>query len=153
MAGSSSVQSYSGGFAEYVCTRGKDWTLKPPSMTFEEAAAIPQAAVIALQGIREGKVQAGQSVLINGAGGGGGTFAIQLTRSCGAEVTAVDNGGKLDFMRSLGADHVIDYTKEDFCKEWPPIRPDSRSRRHSSSSLCFTASGFPIVGSVRCSSE
>jgi NADPH:quinone reductase-like Zn-dependent oxidoreductase len=111
------MESYSGGFAEYVCTTGKDWALKPPTMTFEEAASIPQAAVIALQGIRDrGRVQSGQSVLVNGAGGGAGTFAIQLAKSLGAEVTAVDNAGKLDFMRSLGADHVIDYAEEDFTK-------------------------------------
>jgi NADPH:quinone reductase-like Zn-dependent oxidoreductase len=111
------MESYSGGFAEYVCTRGRDWALKPPDMTFEEAASIPQAAVIALQGIRDqGQVQSGQSVLINGAGGGAGTFAIQLAKSYGAEVTGVDNAGKLDFMRSLGADHVIDYAREDFTR-------------------------------------
>src|SRR6267378_2675514 len=106
-----------GGFAEYVCAREKVLALKPARMTFEEAAAIPQAGVIDLQGIRDkGKVQAGQKVLINGAGGGAGTFAVQLAKSYGAEVTAVDNTGKLDFMRSLGADHVIDYTREDFAK-------------------------------------
>src|SRR5688572_16592920 len=111
------MESYSGGFAEYVCTRGKDWALKPPSMSFEEAASIPQAAVIALQGIRDhGQVQSGQSVLINGAGGGAGMFAIQLAKSYGAEVTGVDNAGKLDFMRSLGAAHVIDYAREDFTR-------------------------------------
>ena len=111
------MESYSGGFAEYVCTSGKDWILKPPTMTFEEAAAIPQAAVIALQGIRDhGRLQSGQSVLINGAGGGAGTFAIQLAKSYGAIVTGVDNAGKLDFMRSLGADHVIDYAREDFTR-------------------------------------
>jgi NADPH:quinone reductase-like Zn-dependent oxidoreductase len=108
---------YWGGFAEYVCARGDILALKPASMTFEEAAAIPQAGVIALQGIRDkGQVQPGQKVLINGAGGGAGTFAIQLAKSYGAEVTGVDNTGKLDFMRSLGADHVIDYTREDFTK-------------------------------------
>src|SRR3990170_3846147 len=86
-------------------------------MTFEEAAAIPQAAVIALQGIRDqGHVQPGQRVLISGAGGGAGSFAVQLAKLYGAEVTGVDNTGKLDFMRSLGADHVIDYTREDFTK-------------------------------------
>lgn len=111
------MESYSGGFAEYVCTRGNHWALKPPSMSFEEAASIPQAAVIALQGIRDrGNVQPGQSVLINGAGGGSGMFAIQFAKSFGAEVTAVDNGGKLDFVGSLGADHVIDYTREDFTR-------------------------------------
>jgi NADPH:quinone reductase-like Zn-dependent oxidoreductase len=91
--------------------------MKPASMTFEEVAAIPQAASIALQGIRDkGQVQPGQKVLISGAGGGAGTFAIQLAKLYGAEVTGVDNTGKLDFMRSLGADHVIDYTREDFTK-------------------------------------
>jgi NADPH:quinone reductase-like Zn-dependent oxidoreductase len=111
------MESYSGGFAEYVCTRGKDWALKPPGMPFAVAAAIPQAGVIALQGIRgRGQVQPGEQVLINGAGGGGGTFAIQLAKSAGAEVTGVDNAGKLDFKRSHGADHVLDYTREDFTR-------------------------------------
>ena len=106
-----------GGFAEYVCARESALALKPASMTFEEAAAIPQAAVIALQGIRDkAQVQPGQKVLINGAGGGAGTFAVQLAKLYGAEVTGVDNTGKLDFMRSLGADHVVDYTREDFTK-------------------------------------
>lgn len=111
------LAGYWGGFAEYVCARGNILALKPASITFEEAAAIPQAGVIALQGIRDkGLVQQGQKVLINGAGGGAGTFAIQLARLDGAEVTGVDNTDKLDFMRSLGADHVIDYTREDFTK-------------------------------------
>jgi NADPH:quinone reductase-like Zn-dependent oxidoreductase len=106
-----------GGFAEYVCARENILALKPASMTFEEVAAIPQAAVIALQGIREkGQVQPGQRVLINGAGGGAGTFALQLAKLYGAEVTGVDNTGKMDFVRSLGADHVIDYTRVDFTK-------------------------------------
>ena len=106
-----------GGFAEYVCARESALELKPASMTFEEVAAIPQAAVIALQGIRDkGRVQPGQKVLINGAGGGTGTFAVQLAKIYGAEVTGVDNTGKLDFMHSHGADHVIDYTREDFTK-------------------------------------
>jgi len=107
-----------GGFAEYVCARGGAMALKPARMTFEQVAAIPQAAVIALQGIRDkGQVQPGQKVLINGAGGGAGTFAVQLAKLYGAEVTGVDNTGKLDFMRSLGADHVIDYTREDFTND------------------------------------
>lgn len=111
------MESYSGGFAEYVCTKGKAWALKPAAMSFEEAAAIPQAGVIALQGIRDrGRVQAGQSVLINGGGGGAGMFAIQLAKSHGAEVTGVDNGGKLDYMRAMGADHVLDYERDDFTK-------------------------------------
>ena len=111
------VPGYHGGFAEYVCTRGKTMMLKPASMTFEEAAAIPQAGVIALNGIREqGQVQPGQKVLINGAGGSAGSFAVQLAKLHGAEVTGVDNTGKLEFMRMLGADQVIDYTREDFTK-------------------------------------
>jgi NADPH:quinone reductase-like Zn-dependent oxidoreductase len=107
-----------GGFAEYVCARESALALKPAGMTFEEAAAIPQAAVIALQGIRDkGHLQPGQKVLINGAGGGAGTFAVQLAKMYGAEVTGVDNTRKLDFMRSLGADHVIDHTREDFTND------------------------------------
>jgi len=106
-----------GGFAEYVCAPENRLALKPARMTFEEAAAIPQSAVIALQGIRDkGQIQPGQKVLINGAGGGAGAVAVQLAKLYGAEVTGVDNTGKLDFMRSLGADHVIDYTQEDFTK-------------------------------------
>lgn len=106
-----------GGFAEYVCARGNTLALKPAGLTFEEAAALPQAAVIALQGIRDkGRVQSGQQVLINGAGGGAGMFAIQLAKRGGAEVTGVDNAGKLDFLRALGADHAIDYAQEDFTR-------------------------------------
>jgi NADPH:quinone reductase-like Zn-dependent oxidoreductase len=106
-----------GGFAEYVCARETSLAPKPPKISFEEAASIPQAAVIALQGIRDnGKIQPGNKVLINGAGGCTGMFAVQLAKLYGAEVTGVDSSGKLDFMRSLGADHVIDYTLEDFTK-------------------------------------
>jgi NADPH:quinone reductase-like Zn-dependent oxidoreductase len=109
--------NYGGGFAEYACISERALALKPAGMTFEEAAAIPQAAFIALQGIRDkGQVQQGQKVLINGGGGGAGTFAVQLAKLAGAEVTGVDNTEKLDLMQSLGADHVIDYTKEDFTK-------------------------------------
>ena len=111
------IPGYGGGFAEYVCIPERRLVLKPVQMTFEEAAALPQAAVIALQGIRDkGQVQPGHQVLINGAGGGAGTFAVQLAKLYGAEVTGVDHTDKLDFLRSLGADHVIDYTREDFTK-------------------------------------
>lgn len=111
------MAGYCGGFAEYACATGKILALKLAKMTFEEASAIPQAAVIALQGIRtNGQVQPGQQVLINGAGGGTGMYAIQLAKLAGAEVTGVDNIEKLDFMRSLGADQVIDYTREDFTR-------------------------------------
>jgi len=109
--------SYRGGFAEYACTSEKALSLKPIPMTYAEAAAIPQAAVIALQGIRDkGQVRPGQHVLINGAGGGAGTFAIQLAKLYSAEVTAVDNAYKQDFLHSLGADHVIDYGREDYTR-------------------------------------
>jgi len=111
------IPGYHGGFAEYVCTHGKTMAKKPASVTFEEAAAIPQGGVIALNGIiKKGEVQLGQQVLINGAGGSAGSFAVQLAKLRGAEVTGVDNTGKLDFLRSLGADHVMDYTREDFIK-------------------------------------
>lgn len=107
-----------GGFAEYVSVpEGAPLVLKPTSMTFEEAAAIPQAAVLALQGLRhKGATEPGHRVLINGAGGGGGTFAVQIGNLFGAEMTGVDNSIKLETMRSIGADHVIDYTREDFTK-------------------------------------
>jgi NADPH:quinone reductase-like Zn-dependent oxidoreductase len=106
-----------GAFAEYVCVPETALMLKPAGMTFEEAAAYPQAALLALQGLRDkGRIQKGQKVLINGAGGGAGTFAVQLAKYFGAEVTGVDSTGKLDMLRSIGADHVIDYTQEDFTK-------------------------------------
>src|SRR5437764_11648914 len=104
-----------GGFAEYVCASADALVLKPSRLSFEEAAAVPVAAVTALQGLRDmGHIQAGQKVLINGASGGVGTFAVQIAKSFGAEVTAVCSTANVDLMRSIGADHVIDYTQEDF---------------------------------------
>ena len=106
-----------GGFAEYVCAREKELSLIPADMKYEEAAATPQAGLLALQGLRDKReIQPGQRILINGAGGGVGTFAIQLAKSFGVEVTGVDNTAKLDMMSAVGADHVIDYTQEDFTK-------------------------------------
>ena len=106
-----------GAFAEYVCVPEKVLALKPASMTFEEAATYPHAAIVALQGLRgKRQIQPGQKVLINGAGGGMGTFAVQIAKSFGAEVTGVDSTRKLDMLRSIGADHVIDYTQEDYTK-------------------------------------
>jgi NADPH:quinone reductase-like Zn-dependent oxidoreductase len=118
-----------GAFAEYVCVPENALRRKPARMTFEEAAAVPSAGIVALQNLRgvgssspsfflsdKGEIHPGKKVLINGAGGGVGTFAVQIAKSRGAEVTGVDSAGKLDMLLSIGADHVIDYTREDFTK-------------------------------------
>jgi NADPH:quinone reductase-like Zn-dependent oxidoreductase len=106
-----------GGFAEYVRAREDMLVKKPANLSFEEAAAAPMAANTALQALRDiGKIQPGQKVLINGASGGVGHFAVQLARYFGAEVTAVCSSGKMEMVRELGADIVIDYSKEDFTK-------------------------------------
>jgi NADPH:quinone reductase-like Zn-dependent oxidoreductase len=105
-----------GGFAEYATATEGSLALKSAKMSFEEAAAIPQAYFLALLGLRKGRIEERKNVLMNGAGGGVGTFAVQIAKSYGAQVTGVDKKGKLDMVRSIGADHVIDYEEEDFTK-------------------------------------
>jgi NADPH:quinone reductase-like Zn-dependent oxidoreductase len=110
-----------GSFAEYVCAPEKLIAMKPTNISFEAAAAIPLAGLTALQALRDsGRLQAGQKVLIHGAGGGVGTFAVQIAKSLGSEVTAVCGPRNLEVVRSAGADHVMDYTKEDFTKSGQP---------------------------------
>jgi NADPH:quinone reductase-like Zn-dependent oxidoreductase len=129
---------HGGAFAEYAAVRETRFELKPSGLTFEQAAAVPTSGSLAIQGVRdEGRVQAGQEVLINGAGGAVGTLAVQLAKAYGAKVTGVDAAGKLDMIRSIGADRVLDYTTEDFTRSgerydvildiagnhpWPEIR-------------------------------
>ncbi len=140
-----------GAFAEYVCvSETAPMVKKPASMSFEQAAALPQATHIALQAIRDkAQVQPGQTVLVNGAGGGAGTLAVQLAKLYGAEVTGVDGPSKLDMLRSIGADHVIDYTQEDFNRngerydailDMAAYRSVFRSRRS------LTSSGIYLMG-------
>ena len=106
-----------GAFAEYAAVPEYRLERKPAGLTFEQAAAVPTSGSLAVQGVRdEGRVQPGQKVLINGAGGAVGTFAVQLAKAYGAEVTGVDAAGKLDMLRSIGADRVVDYTQEDFTR-------------------------------------
>ncbi len=105
-----------GGFAEYACAREDRLALKPANVSFEEAAAVPIAGITALQGLRRGRIQPGQKVLVQGASGGVGTFAVQIARAFGAEVTAVCSTRNLDQARSMGAEHVVDYTEQDFTR-------------------------------------
>src|SRR3989454_3070244 len=112
-----------GAFAEYVCTSESALVVKPDNVTFEQAASVPIAAITALQGLRlgglgdKGHIQPGQKVLINGASGGVGTLAVQIAKSFGADVTAVCSTRNVEMVRSIGADHVVDYTKQDYTQE------------------------------------
>src|SRR5687767_13941981 len=140
-----------GALAEYVSVPENAIALKPANLTFEEAAAVPESAVVALQGLRDHvKIQPGQKVLINGTSGGVGSFAVQIAKSFGAEVTAVCSTRNLDMARSLGADHVIDYTQEDFTqngKQYDLVlaangyHPISDYRRALSPAGIFVATG------------
>jgi len=111
---------YTGAFAEYACTLESALVTKPNNVTFEQAAAVPMAAFTALQGLRKGQIRAGQKVLVNGAAGGVGSLAVQLAKSFGAEVTGVCSTRNVELVRSIGADRVIDYTKQDFTKSGQP---------------------------------
>ena len=114
---SANLWRHGGAFAEYAAVPPSRFEPKPPGLTFEQAAAVPTSGSLAVQGVRdEGRVQAGQRVLINGAGGAVGTFAVQLAKAYGAEVIGVDASAKLEMVRSIGADGVVDYTKEDFTR-------------------------------------
>ena len=127
-----------GAFAEYACVPESRLALKPAHLSFEEAAAVPMAALTALQGLRDaGQIQAGQKVLINGASGGVGTFAVQIAKSFGAEVTAVCSRRNLDQARSIGADRVIDYTREDFTQNGQPY------------DLIFAANGYHSLSAYK----
>ena len=127
-----------GGYAEYVCAPQKVLAPKPANLAFEQAAAVPMAGLTAVQALRDqGKVQPGQKVLIQGASGGVGTFAVQIAKALGAEVTAVCSTRNVDRMRELGADHVIDYTREDF------------TRNGQSYDLIVAVNGFRSLGDYR----
>ncbi|MEM7298507.1 MAG: NAD(P)-dependent alcohol dehydrogenase, partial [Bacteroidota bacterium] len=105
-----------GSWCEYACAKEDSLTIKPEQMSFEEAAATPHAALLAYQGLLLGNIKGGMEVLVNGAGGGMGTFAFQILQTFGATITGVDSGHKLNMMREMGADEVIDYTQQDFTK-------------------------------------
>jgi len=143
-----------GAFAEYVCAPENVLTLKPASMTFEEASTYPQAAIIALQSLRgKRQIQPGQKVLINGAGGGMGTFGIQIAKYYDAEVTGVYSAKKLDMMRSIGADHVIDFRQEDYTKtghQYDMIIDTVANRSLSDYKRALTSDGlFVMIGGSR----
>jgi len=150
-----------GAFAEYACASEDAFAPKPNGLTFEEAAAVPQAGVLALQGVRSKRpIQSGQHVLINGAGGNIGPFAVQIAKSFGAEVTGVDSADKLDLLRSIGADHVIDYADVDYTRtgqQYDRIldvaahRPIRESRRALGPNGVYIAIPGSVAGVLRAS--
>lgn len=141
----------SGSFAEYARARENTVALKPPSLSFEQAAAVPTAGLAALQGLRNvGKVQPGQKVLINGASGGVGTFAVQIAKALGAQVTGVCSTRNVEMVRSLGADHVVDYTQEDFTRSgqrYDLILDNAGSRSFSDLRRALTPQGVVLPNS------
>ena len=148
-----------GAFAEYVAVPENAVALKPANLTFQQAAAVPESAVVALQGLRDkGKIQPGQKVLINGASGGVGSYAVQIAKSFGAEVTAVCSSRNTDMVRSLGADYVIDYTAENFTQNGQQYdlilaangyHPLSDYRRALSPEGIYVASGGSMAQSLQ----
>ena len=140
-----------GTLAEYAISSGRALVAKPAGISFEEAASIPLAGQTALQGLRAGKIQPGQKVLINGATGGVGTFAVQIAKSFGAEVTAVCSTRNVDLVRSIGADHVIDYTKEDFTQSgqrWDVIFDNVGNHSFAARRRVLTPKGICVLAGV-----
>ncbi|WP_427018233.1 NAD(P)-dependent alcohol dehydrogenase [Pseudarthrobacter sp. P1] len=139
-----------GSFAEYATAREDKLALKPAGLTFEEAAVVPVSAVTALQGLRDaGRVQAGQKVLVTGASGGVGSYAVQLAKAFGADVTGVSSTSKMDLVRSLGADYVIDYSREDFAagsRHYDLILDFAGNPALSRLRRALTATGTAVVG-------
>jgi len=140
---------HNGAFAEYVCGKERHFVPKPARTTFEQAAAVPVAAETALQGLRDkGRIRSGQNVLINGASGGIGTFAVQIAKALGAEVTAVCSTRNVDLVRSLGADRVIDYTREDFTRtgqRYDLILDNAGNRSRSDCRRALTPNGTIVL--------
>src|SRR5437762_6187944 len=137
--------------AQYACTRERGLVIKPANVTFEQAGCVAWAGFTALQGLQTGKIAAGQKVLINGASGGVGTFAVQIAKAFGAEVTAVCNTGKVDLARSIGADHVIDYTKEDFTRteqRYDLIFDNVCNHSHAERSRILTPNGICVLAGI-----
>ncbi len=137
--------------AEYACARERGLVIKPANVTYEQAGSVAWAGFTALQGLRQANIQPGQKVLINGATGGVGTFAVQIAKSFGAEVTAVCSTSKVDLVRSIGADHVIDYTKEDFTEgdqRYDVIFDNVNNRSFSERRRVLTPNGICVIAGI-----